>query len=214
MRILKVLAKAKLAVLALLISGCIGGMDKHGAKIKKMYPDQITIDTVLPKNAPSISQQFHRFKNPLLNESRSEHLGIDIIAPKGASVIAASNGTVVQSNFHPMYGNTIEVNHGKDAKGRQVRTIYKHLNSRALVVGERVTRGQMIGGLGRTGVLSSGILHMHFEVRRTIASGRAIAVDPGEFWVKGMGQVSCFDSAKHWPKSAVRFTYPVVCKDI
>jgi murein DD-endopeptidase MepM/ murein hydrolase activator NlpD len=193
------------------LTGCIGGLDTHGAKIKKMYADQITIDTVLPANAPSISQQFHRFENVLLNETRSEHLGIDIIAPKGTAVIAAAAGVVVQSNYHPMYGHTVEIDHGNDPKGRSVHTIYKHLTTRLPKPGDKIARGQKIGGLGRTGVLSSGILHLHFEVRRDEGARLPKAVDPGEFWFNGKGIVTCYNSHRNWPHDPLRFTYPVVC---
>jgi len=103
-----------LAVLAL--SGCFRGLDRHGKQIKQMYVDQQTIKTILPKNAPSISQHFRRLPKHLMGkENRKEHLGIDFIADKGTPVLAPAPGLVVKSGSNVMYGNTLEIDHGTDA---------------------------------------------------------------------------------------------------
>jgi len=211
------MAKTKILIssaflVVLLLPACIGGMDKYGAKIKRMHADQITIDAILPANAPSISQQYHRLPKGNINEQRKEHLGIDITAAKGTAVIAPANGVVSASYFEPFYGNTVEVDHGRDAAGRQLHTIYKHLADRKVQSGDRLVRGQEIGGLGRTGALSSGILHLHFEVLREDEKGKLTQVDPSLYWADGVGRVTCFAKSKHWPDKPFKTTYPVICK--
>jgi murein DD-endopeptidase MepM/ murein hydrolase activator NlpD len=57
----------------------------------------------------------------------------------------------------PTAGTVIVLDHGNGRK-----TFYSHLSTLAVEAGQRVTRGQAIGGVGNTGV-STGP-HLHFEV--------------------------------------------------
>jgi murein DD-endopeptidase MepM/ murein hydrolase activator NlpD len=56
------------------------------------------------------------------------------------------------------YGREVVLNHGHD-----VMTVYGHLSALAVLPGQRVTRGQVIGYVGQTG-RSTGP-HLHYEVR-------------------------------------------------
>jgi len=201
---------AGLAV-CLLVAGCYTIDQKYGASVGNMYPDQITIAEILPANAPSINQHYRRLPGGG-GQERDEHLGIDITAAKGTPVLAAAAGRVVLSLREPMYGNTVIIDHPPGADGTVMRTLYKHLNSRSVRAGDTVARGQPIGGLGRSGLLASGILHLHFELRKRNARGRYDAVDPGGWWTGGRGRVTCFDATLDWPDSPFRITYPVACR--
>lgn len=86
------------------------------------------------------------------------HRGIDIACDTGASVVAASSGTVIVSAYNAAEGNYICIDHGGG-----VVTVYMH-NSQLLVsVGESVSAGQTIALAGSTGY-STGP-HCHFGVR-------------------------------------------------
>ena len=88
----------------------------------------------------------------------SNHKGIDIACDTGASIVAASAGTVIVSTYNVAEGNYICIDHGGG-----VVTVYMH-NSQLLVsVGETVTAGQTIALAGSTGY-STGP-HCHFGVR-------------------------------------------------
>jgi murein DD-endopeptidase MepM/ murein hydrolase activator NlpD len=89
------------------------------------------------------------------------HTGIDIGAPLGDPVRAAASGTVIESYYNSAYGNRIAVSHGY-VNGRHLVTTYNHLSVRFAGLGERVTRGEVIGRVGSTG-WSTGP-HLHFEV--------------------------------------------------
>jgi murein DD-endopeptidase MepM/ murein hydrolase activator NlpD len=89
------------------------------------------------------------------------HTGIDIGAPLGDPVRAAAAGTVIESYYNSAYGNRIAVSHGY-VNGRHLVTTYNHLSVRFAGLGERVTRGEVIGRVGSTG-WSTGP-HLHFEV--------------------------------------------------
>lgn len=87
----------------------------------------------------------------------SYHKGIDIARPSNRSILAADNGTVVSAGYSGGFGNKIEINHNNGMK-----TIYAHLSSINVSVGQTVQRGQQIGIMGSTGN-STGV-HLHFEV--------------------------------------------------
>ncbi|MFV8826205.1 peptidoglycan DD-metalloendopeptidase family protein [Alkalihalobacterium sp. APHAB7] len=85
------------------------------------------------------------------------HKGIDIARPSNYNILAADNGTIVSAGWQGGYGNTIRINHNNG-----VETLYAHLASIDVRVGQTVAKGQKIGVMGTTGN-STGI-HLHFEV--------------------------------------------------
>lgn len=110
-----------------------------------------------PANGPQTSGFGYRF-HPVLHYNRL-HAGIDIGAPYGSSVRAASAGTVIIAGYTRGYGNRIVIDHGGG-----ISTLYGHLSRISISEGAKVGRGQRIGAVGSTG-LSTGP-HLHFEVRR------------------------------------------------
>lgn len=85
------------------------------------------------------------------------HKGIDIARPSNRTIKAADNGVVVFAGWDGGYGNKIIVDHKNG-----FRTVYAHLASINVNVGQTVPRGSKIGVMGTTGD-STGI-HLHFEV--------------------------------------------------
>ncbi len=86
------------------------------------------------------------------------HLGVDLACAAGTDVLAAASGTVVLSQFHYSYGNYIIVDHGNGFS-----TLYAHLQSSNVSVGDFVGAGQTIGWVGLTGRTFG--YHLHFETR-------------------------------------------------
>lgn len=85
------------------------------------------------------------------------HTGIDFAAPPGTPILAAAGGVVLSTDYHPQYGNLLELDHGNGLVTR-----YAH-NSRILVkTGDLIKRGQPVAQVGSTG-RSTGP-HLHFEV--------------------------------------------------
>lgn len=85
------------------------------------------------------------------------HKGIDIARPSNKTIKAADNGKVVSAGFSGGYGNKVVIDHNNG-----MRTVYAHLSSISVSVGQTVSRGQKIGVMGSTGN-STGV-HLHFEV--------------------------------------------------
>ena len=99
-----------------------------------------------------------RFGPRRVSVGSSNHQGIDISAPAGTAVVAADGGEVVFAGRMGGFGNLIQIRHDNDHV-----TFYAHLSSMTVGVGERVYRGQFIGGVGMTGTASGN--HLHFEIR-------------------------------------------------
>lgn len=91
--------------------------------------------------------------------SQSYHKGIDVGAPMGARIVASNGGKVVTSSYDSGgYGNYVIIDHGGG-----YMTVYGHMKSKSVSVGQKVSRGQTIGLCGSTG-RSTGP-HLHFEIR-------------------------------------------------
>ena len=93
------------------------------------------------------------------NGKRAFHEGMDFMAKAGEPARAAAGGVVTASEFHPQYGNMVEIDHGNGLVTR-----YAHLSKRDVKIGDVVLSRGKIGAVGNTGQ-STGP-HLHFEVRQ------------------------------------------------
>lgn len=94
----------------------------------------------------------------------TNHRGIDIAGNTGEPLYAVDAGVIVYAGWNDWgYGNMVMIDHGN---GWQ--SLYGHMNSIALVCGQSVDQGTVIGTLGSTG-RSSGS-HLHFELMHTLYS--------------------------------------------
>lgn len=92
--------------------------------------------------------------------SSGHHTGLDFAAPSGTPVFSALAGTVVEAGWGGAYANIVIVKHSNG-----IKTLYAHLSSSTVTVGDKVLRGQRIGTVGTTG--NSTGPHLHFEVIRS-----------------------------------------------
>jgi murein DD-endopeptidase MepM/ murein hydrolase activator NlpD len=97
----------------------------------------------------------HRIFNGV---KHSEHFGTDFEAPIGARIGAANAGEVVLARDCFFSGKTVLIRHGAG-----LYTAYFHLSEIALEVGQKVTRGQLVGRVGDTGRATGP--HLHYGVR-------------------------------------------------
>ena len=99
------------------------------------------------------------------------HAGCDVGASYGSAIYAAASGTVILASWNGGYGNCVMINHGNG-----YTTLYGHMSSIAVSVGQTVSMGQTIGYVGSTG--NSTGPHLHFEVRSSATGG---TMDPMGF---------------------------------
>jgi murein DD-endopeptidase MepM/ murein hydrolase activator NlpD len=88
------------------------------------------------------------------------HRGLDFTAPQGTPIYATANGVAkIAGNSGNGYGNHVVISHGYGYE-----TLYGHMYRVKVKVGERVSRGEVIGYVGSTGK-STGP-HCHYEVHK------------------------------------------------
>src|SRR5581483_2262169 len=92
-----------------------------------------------------VASSFGEREDPINGEG-AFHSGIDIDAPYGTPVRATADGDVSGASMGAGYGREVVLDHGHD-----VETVYGHLSAIAVLAGEHVSRGQVIGYVGQTG---------------------------------------------------------------
>lgn len=142
------------------------------------------------------SSSFGMRRHPILGYVRM-HRGVDIAAPWGSPVFAASDGTVQIAGRSSGYGNLIKLNHGNG-----YGTGYGHLSRILVRPGQHVRKGQQIGAVGNTG-LSTGP-HLHYEMYKN-----GVAVNPRSVSFNSMRQLSGQDLGAFKAKLSQLLAVPV-----
>ena len=93
------------------------------------------------------------------------HEAIDIMAPAGASVVAAAPGTIEKLFRSENGGRTVYVR----SDDRETIHYYAHLSEYApgLQEGQKIRRGQRLGTVGSSGIADPKTPHLHFAILRT-----------------------------------------------
>jgi murein DD-endopeptidase MepM/ murein hydrolase activator NlpD len=98
------------------------------------------------------------------------HLGFDLAVTARVPILAANDGKVLNASWLGIYGNCVIIDHGLG-----VQSLYGHLSSFDVSVGDTVKKGQTIGRSGMTGL--AGGDHLHFTM---LVNGHP--VNPVEWW--------------------------------
>jgi murein DD-endopeptidase MepM/ murein hydrolase activator NlpD len=133
------------------------------------------LPTILPVNVSYNASGFGWRLDPFTGRS-AFHEGIDFASPNGTPIVAAAGGVVIAAEYHPQYGNMLQIDHGNDIVSR-----YAHASRLWVKTGDIVKRGQHIADIGSTG-RSTGS-HLHFEVHV-----KGVPQNPHKFLAAGMDQ--------------------------
>ncbi len=115
------------------------------------------LPTHMPITNYSVSSDFGIRKHPVTGIPHF-HTGVDLLtATNDDNVHPVKPGIIVMAEFHSTYGNTVVVRHTNG-----VESLYAHLSSIAVKVGDKVAMDDVIGRIGNTGV-STG-KHLHLEI--------------------------------------------------
>ena len=98
------------------------------------------------------------------------HLGFDLASTMAAPVQASNRGIIVHADYLGIYGNCVIVDHGMG-----LQSLYAHLSSIDVKVGDQVELGQTLGRSGATGL--AGGDHLHFTM---LLGGQAVT--PVDWW--------------------------------
>lgn len=86
------------------------------------------------------------------------HAGTDFAAPHGTPIYSTADGVVISAGWSTSYGRLVKIQHEFG-----IETRYAHMSKINVKVGQRVSRGDLVGAMGNTG-RSTGT-HLHYEVR-------------------------------------------------
>ena len=104
--------------------------------------------------------------------TENSHRGDDLCAAEGTEIYAAADGVVLAAQEHYSWGNFVEIDHGTDADGLRWVTLYAHMKSCAVVPGQTVTAGQVIGYLGHTGNVTGNACHFEMMANGVLTEPR------------------------------------------
>lgn len=115
-----------------------------------------------------ITSSFGYRRSPFTGR-RELHKGLDIAAPIGTPIYATANGRVLSAGRDGAYGLTVTIDHGAG-----IVTLFAHMHRINVTAGQKVSRGELIGTIGKTGRTTGP--HLHYEVRLN-----GVPVDPKRY---------------------------------
>jgi murein DD-endopeptidase MepM/ murein hydrolase activator NlpD len=110
-----------------------------------------------PVEGGYISSGFGYRRDPFTGRT-SMHPGVDIPQKSGTPVFATATGQVVYADRYYSYGKLVMIDHDNG-----YQTVYGHLHTIDVKIGEYVQKGQQVGTVGATGRATAP--HLHYEIR-------------------------------------------------
>jgi len=118
--------------------------------------DQNATPHIFPLNKGWVSSYFGKRIDPFTGQQAS-HSGMDYSGAYKSDIVAAADGVVVWAGLRGSYGQMVEVDHGNGFMTR-----YAHAESLNVQLGQKVTAGEPIATMGKSGRATSE--HLHFEI--------------------------------------------------
>jgi murein DD-endopeptidase MepM/ murein hydrolase activator NlpD len=141
-------------------------------EISKMIEDKEEMLAHIPAIQPIANKDLRRIASGFgmrihpIHKTRKKHEGIDFTAPRGTDIYSTGNGVVTKAGRMMGYGNVVVVTHGFGYK-----SLYAHMRSFDVRIGQKVNRGEVLGKVGNTGLSTAP--HLHYEIMKD-----GIKIDP------------------------------------
>jgi murein DD-endopeptidase MepM/ murein hydrolase activator NlpD len=133
--------------------GATSYYDENGRSLKRFF-----LKSPL-KFEPRITSRFSTSRlHPILGYARA-HNGVDYYAPAGAPVGSVAPGVVTMAGWTGGGGRTVKVRHPNGYE-----TEYLHLSAISVRAGARISQGELVGRVGKTG-LATGV-HLHYGMKK------------------------------------------------
>lgn len=156
-------------------------------KAPSIVSTEVEPESIEPAPTASMSSPFIRpasgrhtsgFGGRDIGDGAETHLGYDIANVTGTPISASAAGYVSFAGVMGGYGNVVILTHS--INGQTHATVYAHMSSINVSIGQSVEQGQQVGGMGNTG-RSTGT-HLHFEIHVGPWNGaRSNAVNPAQY---------------------------------
>ena len=120
----------------------------------------MSIPAIMPINNKDLRRQPGGFgwRTHPIYKTPEFHPGMDFAAEQGTPIYATGDGVVETADANAQgYGNHVVINHGFG-----YQTLYGHMSKRAVRVGKKIKRGELVGYVGSTGLSTAP--HIHYEV--------------------------------------------------
>jgi murein DD-endopeptidase MepM/ murein hydrolase activator NlpD len=141
----------------------------HLAKVLRTFSDETPASLAMVQPTPGVRSSSFGLRRYFNGQPRSPHNGMDIAAPVGTPIVAATAGRVIDIGDYFFPGRTLIMDHGAG-----LLSLYAHLSGTEASVGQQVAAGAPIARVGATGRVTGP--HLHFSVYLNTA-----AVDPALF---------------------------------
>jgi murein DD-endopeptidase MepM/ murein hydrolase activator NlpD len=139
------------------------------AQIVATFTDSDPVSLAMRQPTPGSRSGSFGLRRYFNGQARNPHNGMDIAAPTGTPVVAATGGRVLDTGDYFFPGRTVILDHGQG-----LLSLYAHLSEIEAEAQQLVVAGEPIGKVGATGRVTGP--HLHFSVYLN-----AVAVDPALF---------------------------------